>query len=147
MSVLLAASPGGHLVQLSLLAEEFRNEKVIVVSTYEKKPVFISGDCYEQLIDFSRSSCYRFFFCFVKALTIIKKHRPQLLITTGAAPGLVMILAARFYGVKSVWIDSLANSKKLSLSGKLAKKLGVDTLSQWENVAKNAGVRYEGRVV
>lgn len=147
MNILLVASPGGHFVQLSLLAEGFKGYNMIIVSTYADKPAFMPGDSYEQLPDFSRQSCFRFFPCFLKAVTIIKKYRPNLIITTGAAPGLVMILAAKILGVKAVWIDSLANSKRLSLSGRLAVMMGVETLTQWPEVAKTGGGRYEGRVI
>lgn len=147
MNILLVASPGGHFVQMSLVAEGFKDHNIVVASTYPKKPTFMPGDSYEQLPDFSRHSCFRFFPCFYKAVTIIKKHCPDLIITTGAAPGLVMILAAKIFRVKAVWVDSLANSKRLSLSGRLAERMRVDTLTQWPDVAKNAGGRYEGRVI
>jgi UDP-N-acetylglucosamine:LPS N-acetylglucosamine transferase len=70
-----------------------------------------------------------------------------LVVSTGALPGVVCILAARLLGKKTLWIDSIANSKKLSLSGKIAKKIAHKTLSQWPEVAAQEGVAYQGRVL
>ncbi len=145
--IVLVASPGGHFVQLSLLAEELPEECLVVVGTYAVKPKFMPGSCYEQVPDFNRNSFYKAFEGFWKSLRIIKKHKPQLVVTTGAAPGLMMLFVSKMLGVQAVWIDSLANSNKLSLSGAIAKKIGGIVLSQWETVASDSEVLYRGRVI
>ncbi len=144
---MLIASPGGHFVQLSLLAEKFPEECLVIVGTYATKPKFMNGIDYEQVPDFNRNSFYMVFAAFWKSFKIIKKYKPQLVVTTGAAPGLVMLIISRILGIQSVWIDSLANSRKLSLSGNIARKIGGIVLSQWEHVASDSGVLYKGRVI
>lgn len=146
-TVLLVASPGGHFVQLSLLAEGLSGVKIVAACTYQKQPSFMLADSYEVLEDFNRDNIYKIFRVILNCRRILKKVQPALVVTTGAAPGLVMVFAARLSGVKAVWIDSIANSRKLSLSGRIAKFIGIKVLSQWQNVADENNVRYEGRVI
>lgn len=145
--ILLVASPGGHFVQLSLIADCFDCCEITVVSTYKKKPAFIAADKYIKIDDFNRNTLYKVVGAIAKSLEVLKIIKPDLVISTGAAPGLVMVLSSKVIGIRSIWIDSIANSRKLSLSGLIAKKAGVVVLSQWEDVAKKHFVKFEGRVV
>ncbi len=145
--IMLVASPGGHFVQLSLVSECLQDMDITVVGTYEDKPSFMYGDRYFKLSDFSRDNPYIAVKELFECLSIFKKTRPSLIVTTGAAPGLIMLLVGRLFGTKTIWLESIANSRKLSLSGKIAKGLGITVFSQWENVAKLSNVEYHGRVL
>jgi hypothetical protein len=62
-------------------------------------------------------------------------------------PGLVGIAIARLFGVQTLWIDSVANAEVLSASGKLARRIAHTTVSQWEHVAAQEGVGFQGRIL
>ena len=145
----MVASPGGHFVQLSLIAEALSNycNNFIIVGIYESKPSFIKGGTYCQVSDFSRDKPIVLFRSLKQAWLLLREHKPDLVITTGAAPGFVFTAISKILGIKAVWVDSIANSRKLSLSGRFAKLLGVYVLTQWENVASDFGVLYKGRVI
>ncbi len=145
--LLLVASPGGHFVQLSLMADQLTGATFAVASTYSAKPSFIAGESYHQVTDFSRDTVYRIPQAIASCYRVLKAEKPDLVVTTGAAPGLLMVMLSRLMGIKALWIDSLANSKKLSLSGRIAKSLGINVLSQWPEVAKAEQVEYKGRVI
>jgi len=145
--VLLVASPGGHFVQLSLLAEGLHNVDIAAACTYQRQPSFMPAGEYEVLPDFNRDNLYKIFNVLFQCKRILQKIQPDLVVTTGAAPGLAMIFVARLLRIETVWIDSIANSQKLSLSGRIAKFIGGRVLSQWQDVADKYNVRYEGRVV
>lgn len=147
--ILMVASPGGHFVQLSLIAEALSNycNNFIIVGIYESKPSFIKGDTYRQVSDFSRDNPAVLFKSIKQAWLLLREYKPDLVITTGAAPGFVFIAMSKILGIKAAWVDSIANSRKLSLSGRLAKLLGVYVLTQWQNVASNSSVLYKGRVI
>lgn len=145
--VLLVASPGGHFVQLSLLAECLTDVERLVVGTYESRPSFMPSERYLKVDDFSRDNAYIFFKVLAQGCRILYKEKPDLVVTTGAAPGLVILLLSKFFQINSIWIDSVANTKCLSLSGRIAQKLGAVVMSQWEEVSKQSEVRYEGRLI
>lgn len=80
---------------------------------------------------------------FFSYLKIIRKEKPEAIITTGAAPGLMAIVAGRLSGVKCLWIDSIANASELSDSGKMARRLANRIFTQWKHVAQ-PDVEYHG---
>ena len=84
---------------------------------------------------------------FLKAFAILLRERPKALVTTGSAPMLAFVLLARLMGVRTLWIDSIANSERLSSSGRLAKKLAHRVVSQWPDVAEREGVACWGAVI
>lgn len=143
--VVFVASPGGHFVQMSLVAKNF--ESRIVVSTYEECPSFLPVKNYYKVNDFSRDNPQLIFSVIKSAYCILRYEKPRLVVTTGAAPGLVFVVVAKFFGIKSVWLDSVANSKKLSMSGRLASLFGVHVLTQWPELADGRKIKYQGRVV
>ena len=84
-------------------------------------------------------------YSFVQLLFIFLKFRPDVIITTGAAPGLLAILLGKLFFKKTIWIDSIANAENLSLCGKLSKGLANITLTQWESLATDK-VNFKGSV-
>lgn len=143
--VIFVASPGGHFVQMSMLAANFDNK--VIISTYKDCPSFVETNSYYKIQDFNRNNFLLLFPLIFKALGIVRKEKPNIVITTGAAPGLVFVILARFLGIKALWIDSIANTQKISLSGKIARFFGIKVLTQWRNLADNNSVFFEGRVI
>jgi len=81
-------------------------------------------------------------------MLVVLRFRPHVVITTGAAPGLIAVRLARLFGARTVWIDSMANSEELSLSGKLAGDHVDLWLTQWPDLTdKYPGLRYYGSVL
>ena len=71
-----------------------------------------------------------------------------MVISTGAAPGLVALAVAKLLtGSRTVWIDSIANTKQLSLSGRLARPVADAWLVQWPHLARPGGPEYWGAVL
>jgi hypothetical protein len=80
-------------------------------------------------------------------LIIMVRERPHAIVTTGSAPMLAFVLLGRLMGAKSLWIDSIAQSEELSGSGKAAKTLATQTVSQWPQVARTEGLDCWGSVL
>ncbi|HVH03936.1 MAG TPA: hypothetical protein VM891_13525 [Amaricoccus sp.] len=71
-----------------------------------------------------------------------------MVVTTGAAPGLVALaLAKRLCGSRTVWIDSIANVEELSTSGTHARRVADVWLTQWEHLARPEGPHFWGAVL
>lgn len=149
LKICLAASAGGHLVQLLKLAPSWQQQETIFISTIEavKKQLsdmgrtYIVGDC-------NREHPIRTLSVFWRCFQIIRRERPDVVISTGAAPGFLSCLWGKLYGARIVWIDSIANTNKLSLSGRMIRPFCDICLTQWEhlmNISKN--VEYCGSVL
>jgi len=59
----------------------------------------------------------------------------------------VAVIWGKILGAHTIWIDSVANAEALSRSGRVARILANECLTQWPHLAKKTGVRYEGSVL
>lgn len=117
LKVFAVASIGGHWVQLLRIAKALEKEfDVVYMSTHEKCATMVEGRVYYSMNDFSRWDFYKMFPELLHSIYIICKEKPSIVITTGAAPGLVCLFAAKICGIRTVWIDSIANVEHISFS-------------------------------
>lgn len=85
---------------------------------------------------------------FLKALIILPKSKPDLLVCTGASLAVPFIFASKLYGIKTVFIESISRSRNLSLSGRLVYHLVDEFYVQWpECVERYPKAQYRGVVV
>jgi len=141
------ASGGGHWVQLLRLRPSFGNFRVVYVSMFDSYPELVGDAPYYTVPDASRFSVISFAPVFWRALEIIRKERPSVIVTTGSAPMLAFILLGRLMGIRTLWIDSVANSERLSSSGRIAKRIAHECVSQWPMVAELENVGFWGSVL
>lgn len=78
---------------------------------------------------------------------VIVRERPDIVISTGAAPGYLALRIGRLLGARTVWIDSIANVDELSMSGRLALSIADLTLTQWSHLARPNGPVFVGSVI
>lgn len=145
--LLALASGGGHWVQLQRLQPAFADFETVYVSMFESYAEQVAGSRYYIVPDASRFELKSFAPVFLKAVGILARERPKVLVTTGSAPMLVFVLLARFAGVRTLWIDSIANSERLSSSGRVARRIAHCVVSQWPEVAEREGVACWGAVI
>ena len=145
----ITPSAGGHLSQLLSLSPVWGDYEVICVSTgqmvKEKLEVigktYIVGEC-------NREHPIRTLGVLFKCLRIILKEKPTVILSTGAAAGFLMCFWGKLFGAKVIWIDSIANAKKLSMSGRMIRPFADLILSQWPDVAvQYAKVEYVGELI
>lgn len=146
--IVAVASSGGHFVQLRIilgLLEKNGVKNIVTVATFINKcgAVYNSDYC---VADVSRSSVSSVFKTAFQSFKIIYKERPSLIISTGALPGLIFLIIGRCFGVKTIWVDSVANPEKISLSGKVASYISNITLTQWKHLATKR-IMYKGGVI
>lgn len=145
-TILAIASGGGHWTELTKIIEplgkEYRFVGVSTKKTPDPKGLYTNS---YSVRDFSRKTWWRLPGVLFKVMRIVQREKPFAIISTGAAPGLIGVLIGKIYGKKTLWIDSLANPENLSGSGKIALRMGVRTITQWEKIAgKYKNVIYGG---
>ena len=136
------ASFGGHWVQLQRLAKLLEVDELVFVSTADGQH---SGATY-YLDDFSVRELWRGLRQVPRAIGIVRRSKPDLIISTGAAPGLLVLFAGFLLGRKTLWVDSIANCRRLSLSGRVARLFATQVLTQWPELASGR-VHYLGRLI
>lgn len=145
--VLAVTSGGGHWVQLLRMKAAFEGHEVSYVTVQAEYAEQVAGAKFYAVRDATRWDRWGLMVMGWQLLRIIVRERPQVVITTGALPGLVALTLAKRLGAKTIWIDSIANVEELSMSGRHAQKVADVWLTQWSHLARPEGPRYEGGVL
>lgn len=69
-----------------------------------------------------------------KILSILRRERPELVISTGASIAINLAIAAKLLGIRFLYIESISRSEELSLSGKLVYPLADEFYVQWKQL-------------
>ena len=145
----IAASAGGHLSQMLKLSECWKGYETFSITTTEVVreklqnfgPVYTVGEC-------NRQHPILVFKVLLECIRIILKERPDIIISTGAAVGCIACFLGKFIGAKIIWIDSITNVEKLSLSGRMVRFIADLFFVQWPELArKYSNIEYIGAVI
>lgn len=149
LKICLAASAGGHLSQLLTLADSWKGHDTFCVCT--------SAVVRQRLAQYGRSynvgECNRqhplqVLKVLLRCMIIAVRERPQVVISTGAAAGCMECFLCKIMGAKIVWMDSITNVERLSLSGRMVRHIADLFLVQWPDLAeKYTKVQFAGSVI
>jgi Oligosaccharide biosynthesis protein Alg14 like len=146
--ILAIASGGGHWIELKRLRPALDGFDVVYVSVLPWNREDVPDHRYYTVSDASRFSKLNFLILTLQCLLILLRERPRTVITTGSAPGGVMlVLAKTVLRSRTLWIDSIANSEHLSLSGLQVRRFADVWLTQWPELARDGGPEYWGAVL
>lgn len=150
--VLAIASPGGHWIQLNKICNPLEAEfDVVYVTPAAQYSSASSNRKIVSIVDAAADSKHKLIPLALQLLWIFIKERPTAIISTGAAPGAIAILLAKFLPIKTIWVDSIANVSVLSRSGRMVKKHADLIMTQWQPLSeKNSDgkdVIYKGSIL
>ena len=149
MKICLTASAGGHLTQLLKLTDSWQQHDAFCVTTsdivretlqkYGK--VYIVGEC-------NREHPFRVISVFIRCINVTLRERPNVVISTGAAAGCIVCFLSKLLGAKVIWLDSITNVERISLSGRIVRYIADLFLVQWPDLSKQySKVEYVGAVI
>ncbi|MEB4589558.1 oligosaccharide biosynthesis protein Alg14 [Candidatus Thiothrix sp. Deng01] len=148
--LLAISSPGGHWIQLTRLCQGLESRYTLVYalpSALFGAPKMADGQKVYSVLDVSADDKWRLVPCALQVLYILLKERPRAILSTGAAPGAIAIWLGSLLGVRTIWVDSIANVKQLSRAGRLAQKRADVFLTQWEHLSNGQTILYKGAVL
>lgn len=137
------------MTELLRLSDSWRHYETFFVTTVpvvqdELKGsgnVYVVGECNRQHIGLV-------FLVLLRCIKIIFKEKPDIVISTGAAAGCMTCFLAKIMGAKIVWIDSITNVEKISLSGRMVRYIADLFLVQWpELMNKYKRVEFAGTLI
>lgn len=145
--VLAISSGGGHWVQLQRLRPAFEGCAVTYATVREGYREDVGDADFRVIRDANRWNKLDLIRCALGIIRLILTIRPDVVVTTGAAPGYFAVRFGKWLGARVVWLDSVANAQELSLSGQKAGTFVDLWLTQWPHLAKEDGPRYKGSVL
>jgi len=149
MKICLAASAGGHLIQLLKLEDSWAGHETLFITTTEvvreklqkSGRVYVVGEC-------NREHPLRVILVLMRCINVILHERPDVVISTGAAVGCMVCFLGKLFGAKIIWVDSITNVERISLSGRMVRYIADLFLVQWPELVKQyRNVEYVGAVI
>ena len=130
--LLLVCSPGGHLLQLHALAPVWTGYSRVWVTLaksdarsllQDENVVYAHGPAARNLPNLLRN--------LLLAWRTVRRVRPKVVLTTGAAVAVPFAWLGRLHGARVVYVESLARIVKPSLSCRLTAPIASRVYVQW----------------
>lgn len=137
MKICLVGSSGGHLTHLYMLKPFWENKKRFWV-TFDKEDA-------RSLLEHEQM-----FFCYyptnrsLKALfintklawNILKREKPDLIISSGAAVAVPFFYLGKAFGIKTIYIEVFDRINKPTLTGKMVYPIADRFIVEWDEMRK-----------
>lgn len=134
-------------MQLLRLQPAFQGFDVTYVTVQADYASEVPGAKFYAVPDATRWSRWPLLKMVAQMAMIVVWERPDVVVTTGAAPGAVALRIGKWLGARTVWIDSVANVEAMSMSGMKVRPFADLWLTQWEHLAREDGPSYHGAVL
>lgn len=135
IKICLAGSSGGHLEHLYLL-KPFWDGKDHFWATFDKEDSrsLLQGERFYPLYYPSNRSLKALSINTVRAVKILRKERPDLIISAGAAPAVSFIVIGKLMRIRTVYIEPFDRFNKPSLTGRLCYPFADVFIVQWDEM-------------
>lgn len=140
--VLFISSTGGHLSELLQLKPLFEKYDYHLI-TEKTKSTLKLGEKYkvDYLVfgtkDHPISYCFKFLYNVIKSVVLFIKIRPAVIVTTGTHTAVPMCYLGKLFGKKIVFIETFANRKTRTLSGRMVYPIADLFIVQWEEMLQH----------
>lgn len=145
--VLFAASHGGHWVQLRRIANGLADIDAEYLTTTSDVAEEVGDARVWTVPDANLDRKLALVNLAWRVLWVVLRRRPDVVISTGAAPGFFAVAFGKLFGARTIWVDSLANAERLSVSGAKVRRFADLWLTQWPELERADGPHYMGRVL
>lgn len=141
--VLFISSTGGHLSEMMQLKPMFKKYNYHIITEYTDSTKNLSKT-YEGKVDYLVygtkdhlfSYIFKFSFNVLKSFYLYFKIRPKYIVSTGTHTAVPICYIGKLFGSKIIFIETFANSKTKTLSGKLVYPIADLFIVQWESMLK-----------
>jgi beta-1,4-N-acetylglucosaminyltransferase len=133
--ILLVASNGGHLLQLSQLKETWPREQRHWV-TFDKPDArsMLAGEDVTYAHHPTNRNIPNLLRNLLLSLRLVRRLRPHAIVTTGAGVAVPFCWVGRLLGARIVYIESFARVNRPSLTGKLVHPVAHRFFVQWPDM-------------
>ena len=147
MKIMLVCNNGGHLNEMLFLMEAFEGHDVFFIIYDDPRAKQLKYKKY--VMESIGTNSWKMLKGFFKTIKILKKERPNLIISTGSEIAIPSFILARFLKIKTIYIESWCRVKTRSGTGRILYYFSNVFLVQWENLLKKYGrkARFEGGVI
>ena len=145
--VLAVASGGGHWLELLRLRPALEGCEQYFIGIDPSLESTVTPHSFYAVCDAHFDEPWKMICMSFRLLRLFLKIRPQVVISTGSASGVISMLLGRIFRARTLWVDSVANCHVLSRSGRIALRLAHKMLTQCPHMARPEGPFYRGSVL
>ncbi len=137
MKICFVGSSGGHLTHLYML-KPFWKDKDRFWCTFDKEDAksLLEGEVMYPVYYPSNRSIKALIINTFRAIKILNKEHPDIIISSGAAPAIPFFWIGKMMGTKNVYIEVFDRIDKATISGKLCYPVADVFVVQWEEMKK-----------
>jgi len=133
MRAMLVASTGGHLLQLHRLRPWWeRHDRVWVTFDKPDARSLLEGERVVWAHHPTTRSVLNLVRNLFLAVRVVRRERPDVAVSDGAGVAFPFFLAARLFGVKTVYVEVYDRVDSRTLTGRLCSPISDLFLVQWE---------------
>ena len=139
--VLFISSTGGHFSELLQLKPLFNKYDSYIITEKDKTNENLKEEYGDKLFFLpygTRSKLFtyifKYFYLCLKTIYLFFKIRPKYIVTTGTHTAVPMCYLGKLFGCKIIFIDTFANSKSKTLSGKMIYPIANLFIVQWKEM-------------
>ena len=135
MKLCIVSSCGGHLTEVRRLRPAYAiYEHFYILNDHAILPGDMQGQTY--FIKHSERD-WRFFVNLWEAFAILRRERPQVILSTGAGPAVPVAIVGRLlYSTKVIFVETLTSVRRPSLTARIMYYLAHRFFYQWEGLAR-----------
>jgi hypothetical protein len=134
-------------VQLLRITPAFEGCEVTFVTVHESYRAQVPNNKFYVVNDANRWNKTALAKAALKLARIVWNEKPNVVVSTGAAPGYIALRLGRMMNARTIWLDSVANVDELSMSGRIVGACADLWLTQWAHLARPEGPHYAGSVL
>lgn len=137
MKICFVGSSGGHLTHLYML-KPFWKDKDRFWVTFDKEDArsLLEGETMYHAYYPSNRSIKALIINTIRAIKVLKKEKPDLIISSGAAPAIPFFYIGKMMGAKTIYIEVFDRINKPTISGKVCYPVSDVFIVQWEEMKK-----------
>ena len=137
LKVCLVGSSGGHLTHLYMLKPFWKNTNRFW-ATFDKEDArsILKGEKVYPVYYPSNRSIKALLINTFRAISILRRERPDIIISSGAAPAIPFFWIGKLMGAKTIYIEVFDRIDKSTIAGKLCYPVTDKFIVQWEEMKK-----------
>lgn len=137
IKICLVGSSGGHLTHLYMLKPFWQNKDRFWV-TFDKEDArsLLKDEKFYPLYFPSNRSLKALIINTVRAIKIISKERPDLIISSGAAGAVPFFWIGKLYRAKTMYIEVFDRIDTSTIAGKMCYPVADKFIVEWEEMKK-----------
>ena len=149
MKIALVCSHGGHLTETMQILEAFAGHDIFFATYHSSREADVQNISRAYFTENIGTSLWRMFLALFWAFHILRREKPDIIVSLGAEIALPFFYLGKLFGIKTIFIESWCRVENLSKTGRLVYPIADVFLVQWPQMLDVCGrkAQYQGSVI